>query len=112
MRILRFIFWFALTLAVAAFSARNWSPVTLALWGDLVMDTVLPVPILLAFLLGLLPYLILHRATRWALRRKLHQTERQLTEMRALAPSAEADIASSGTIPPSAAPIAVPPGVS
>ena len=77
------------------------------------MDTVLPLPVAFAFILGLLPYFILHRATRWALRRKLHQAERQITEFKALVTPAESETSSTlGTIPPSAAPIAVPPGVS
>lgn len=112
MSMIRMIFWFAMALVMAAFSLRNWTPVTLNLWGDLVMDTWLPLPVLLAFLLGLLPYFILHRATRWTLRRKLDIAQRQIAELRAILSPVPTDDTPAGTIPPSAAPIAVPPGVS
>ncbi|MFM7028824.1 MAG: LapA family protein [Chakrabartia sp.] len=112
MQFLRSIFWGALAIVLAGFCARNWTPVTVNLWSDLVMDTRLALPVLVAFLLGLLPYFVLHRTTRWALQRKLHQSERQLAELRALITPEKQETSSSGAIPPSAAPIAVPPGVS
>lgn len=112
MQFLRTIFWVAIATLLAAFSVSNWIPVTLRLWGDWLLETYLPVPMLAAFVLGLLPYLILHRATRWSLQRKLTQAERQLAETRALLTPDAQEIAPKGTIPPSAAPIAVPPGVS
>jgi hypothetical protein len=81
--------------------------VPVALWGGLVADTKLPVLLLAAFLLGAVPPLILYRATRWRLRRRLEQTERSLSEARAI----EQGLASpTEPLPPAA--LVVPPSVS
>lgn len=114
MSFLKTLFWLLISAAVALFSVRNWTPITVNLWGGLMLDTVLPVLLILAFLLGLLPALILHRATRWSLRRKLDNAERSLNELRPqVVPSAPAAApAETGALPPVATPIAVPPGVS
>ncbi len=112
MQFLRTIFWVVIAVILVVFSISNWTAVTITLWSGLLLETYLPVPIFAAFLLGLLPYFILHRATKWSLQRKLNHTERQLAETRALMNPAQAEPAPLGTIPPSAAPIAVPPGVS
>jgi lipopolysaccharide assembly protein A len=108
MQFLRTIFWVALAVVAAIFSYNNWIPTTITLWSSLVLDTRLPVLLLAAFLLGLLPYFILHRTTRWSLKRKLETAERALAETRVASSGASAP---KGTIPPGAAPIAVPPGV-
>ena len=49
------------------------------------MRSRLPVLLVVAFLAGLVPMLILHRATRWRLRRKLDVSERSVLELRAAA---------------------------
>lgn len=111
MQFLRTIFWVVMAVLLAVFSVSNWTPVAILLWGGIAVDTYLPLPIFAAFLLGLVPYFILHRATRWSLQRKLNQAERQLAETRALLSPAGSEEASPQAIPPTAAPIAVPPGV-
>jgi lipopolysaccharide assembly protein A len=113
MQFLRTLFWVMIAAAIAIFAYVNWTPVTINLWSGLVLDTRLPVPVIVAFLLGLLPMMILHRATRWSLNRKLTTVQRNLTELRPVAPppTAQAPYETSGTLPPVAAPIAVPPGV-
>ncbi len=78
MRFLASILWILVLAAAGIFIYNNWIPITLRLWNDQVMDTYLPIPMIAAFLLGVLPYFILHRATRWSLRRKLAQAERAL----------------------------------
>jgi lipopolysaccharide assembly protein A len=83
MRFLKTLFWILIAAAIGLFSVRNWTPVTINLWGGLVMDTVLPVVAVVAFLIGLLPALVLHRATRWSMRRKLDSAERSISELRA-----------------------------
>ncbi len=83
MRFLKTLFWIMMAAAIGLFSVRNWTPVTINLWGGLVMDTVLPFVAVVAFLIGLLPTLILHRATRWSLKRKLDSAERSISELRA-----------------------------
>jgi lipopolysaccharide assembly protein A len=86
MRFLKTIFWILVLVAIILFSSRNWTPVTVNLWGGLVLDTVLPVITLAAFLLGLLPAFILHKATRWSLNRKLESAHRSISEMSASTP--------------------------
>jgi lipopolysaccharide assembly protein A len=82
MQFLRTLFWVVLAVIAAVFSLRNWVPVPVNLWGGLVAFVKLPVLVFGAFLVGLIPPLILHRATRWRLRRKLGEAERSLVELR------------------------------
>jgi lipopolysaccharide assembly protein A len=115
MQFLKTLFWVLIAVAGVIFSYNNWLPVSVSLWGGLVLDTKLPVLLIAAFLIGLVPTLLLHRATRWNLRRKLDNAERSLTEIRNAAnPPAPAapPVLEHKTMPPAAAPIAVPPGVS
>lgn len=112
MQFLRTIFWVVIAVLLVVFSINNWTSITINLWSGLLLQTYLPVAIFVAFLLGLVPYFLLHRATKWSLQRKLMQVERQLGEMRALMDPKPTEAPAPGTIPPSAAPIAVPPGVS
>lgn len=107
MQFLKAIFQAIIAVIVAIFAYNNWTDTQIALWGGMVWDTKLPVPIILAFLLGLVPTLLLYRTTRWRLRRRLDSTEKALATIKA-GPSGEP----AQTIPPGAAPIAVPPGVS
>ena len=114
MRFLKTLFWVLVVVAIALFSVRNWTPVTINLWGGLVMDTKLPALLIAAFLLGLVPYFLIHRATRWSMRRKLETAERSVADLRTARVPAPAPPASAipSILPPVAAPIAVPPGVS
>ena len=111
MQFLKTIFWVALAVLLAVFTVSNWTPITITLWSGLILETFLPIPVFLAMLLGFLPYFILHRATRWSLQRRLSQMERQLAETRAVMAPSPTENKETGAIPPSAAPIAVPPGV-
>lgn len=108
MHFLRTAFWVALAVMIVVFSVNNWTPVTVNLWDGLRMDTKLPVLVIGAFLLGCLPLWIYHRAMRWRLRRRLDTVERALSDNRAIASH---DKPSGDTLPPSATPTAVPPGV-
>ncbi len=107
MQFLKTIFWVALAVIVVIFSSNNWIDIKVSLWANMVWQTKLPVPLLMAFLIGLLPTLLLYRTSRWQLRRKLDLTEKALASVQSVhAPT------SSSVMPPAAAPIAVPPGVS
>ena len=106
MQFLKAIFQAFIIVIAAIFAYNNWMPVTVNLWGGVVLDTVLPVLLLIAFLLGLLPTLLLYRTTRWRLRRKLDSTEKALANVQSNTPSPVP-----ANIQPTAAPIAVPPGV-
>ncbi len=71
MQFLKTLFWVLLAVLIALFASRNWSDVTLNLWGDLQADIKAPVLLGLMFLLGWLPTFLLYRARVWARRRRL-----------------------------------------
>ena len=107
MQFLKAIFQTFVAVILAIFAYNNWIPVTVNLWGGIVVDTVLPALLLVAFLLGLLPTFLMYRATRWRLRRQVGSLEKTLANVQTpLAPPPPANVQ------PTAAPIAVPPGVS
>ncbi|ETI64352.1 hypothetical protein C100_07630 [Sphingobium sp. C100] len=78
MQFLRTAFWVVIAVALVFFCMANYVPVTVRLWGDLVMETKLPVLLIGAFLLGALPFWVMARATRWRLKRRLDNTQRAL----------------------------------
>ena len=84
MQFLRTVFWVVLAVVGVIFSFNNWQIVSIRLWGDIIVDTPLPILLFVVFMLGLLPTLILHRATRWNLNRKLEAANRNLSETRAI----------------------------
>jgi lipopolysaccharide assembly protein A len=108
MQFLKTLFWVTLAVIAAVFSLNNWAPITINLWNGLQLDTRLPLLMVCSFLLGLVPMLLLHRTTRWRLRRKLETMERSLADIQAAASPLPP---SSTALPPGAAPMAVPPGV-
>jgi putative membrane protein len=78
MQFLKTLFWVILAVVLVLFANANWhteaSPsgrVIVQLWGGFVAEMRLPVLVILAFLLGFLPTLILHRTRLWALQRRL-----------------------------------------
>lgn len=78
MRMLRTIFWVLVVGVLAAFTAANWQPVEVRIWEGLLLETRLPVLVILAFLLGLVPTWLLYRTTRWRLLRRIANLETQL----------------------------------
>lgn len=70
MAFLRTLLWIALTVIVVVFSVRNWVPVPVNLFGDTIVETKLPMLLLIAFLAGFLPVYIWHRVFRWRQARK------------------------------------------
>ncbi|AYJ87595.1 DUF1049 domain-containing protein [Sphingomonas paeninsulae] len=84
MQFLRTVFWVVIAVLAVIFAFNNWVPVTVHLWSDIEAEWKLPVLLLAVFLLGLLPPWILHRVTRWSLRRKLETANRNLIETRGL----------------------------
>lgn len=79
MSFLRTLFWIVVAVIAALFTFNNWTRVSINLWNGLILDTKLPVLLLIAFLLGLLPTLILWQATRWRLRRRIQSSEPVVT---------------------------------
>jgi putative membrane protein len=76
MNFLRTLFWVVLAVSLAIFANRNWSNVTLNLWGNIQADIKLPFLLLLTFLIGFLPTYLYLRGRVWGLRRKLALAER------------------------------------
>lgn len=85
MNMLRTIIWILLTAILVIFAMANWSPVTVTVWPGQVLDTKLPLLILISFLIGSVPMWIALRTTRWTLNRRLNDSERQLADLRAMA---------------------------
>lgn len=108
MQFLKTLLLVVIAVVIAIFCVSNWSDVTINLWSGLRLDTKLPLLIVIAYLAGLLPAWMWHRATRWSLSRKVDSLERALSQ--AQTPQVPPNVASD-VLPPSAAPIAAPPGV-
>jgi len=102
MQFLRTLFWVVLAVVAVIFAFNNWTQVSVNLWGGLSADAKLPVLLLVAFLIGLLPMFILHRATRWNLKRRLDNAERALAVLRGLdaATSAADGVTPTVVVPP------------
>lgn len=75
MQFLRTLLWVVIAAFVAIIASENWRDVTLDLWGDLQADIKLPVLLLFAFLLGLVPTWLVMRGKIWRLTRRLAQEE-------------------------------------
>jgi len=91
MNFLRTLFWVVLAVSLAIFAGRNWSDVTLSLWGDIQADVKLPFLLLLTFLLGFLPPYFLMRSRLWNMKRKLALAERPLPAVPPATPAADHD---------------------
>ncbi|WP_174275043.1 hypothetical protein [Sphingomonas bacterium] len=65
MNFLRTLFWVVVTVLLVVFSLKNWTTVTITLFGGLQADAKLPLLLLIAFLVGFLPLYVYHRVTRW-----------------------------------------------
>ena len=84
MQFLKTLFWVVLAVAAVIFAMRNWTPVTVNLWGGLLIEAKLPVLVFGAFLVGFLPTFGWHRAARWRFQRRLDSHERALADMRGI----------------------------
>jgi putative membrane protein len=76
MQFLKTLFWVLIAVIVALFASRNWSDVTLNLWGDIQADIKLPVLLLVIFLIGFLPTWLILRTRIWSHRRRIDAMER------------------------------------
>lgn len=89
MQFLKTLFWVLIAVLVSLFARANWTNVTLNLWDDIQADTKLPLLLLVAFLIGLLPTWLIMRARLWRLRRQIDAMERN--RVSSLPPLSEAD---------------------
>lgn len=93
--------WVVLAGLIVLFSATNWTRVTINLWSDLQVETPLPLVVIVAFLAGSLPFWILHKMTRWRMRRRLDSAERALASVKPGYPPPPPPSASDASIQPS-----------
>ena len=75
MQIVRTIVWVLLLAALLVFSAFNWKPVEVKIWEGLLVETKIPALVVIAFLVGLVPMWLLHRASRWNYDRRIASLE-------------------------------------
>jgi putative membrane protein len=71
MQFLKTLFWVVLAVVMVLFARDNWHPVEVKLWAGLVADVKLPLLVLVAWLIGFVPTLIIYRARIWSLKRRL-----------------------------------------
>lgn len=89
MQIVRTIIWVLVLVALLLFSLNNWHGVEVKIWENLVLETKLPVLVLTAFLMGMLPTWLVLRAHRWQAARRITTLERNQI---AVAPAAPATV--------------------
>lgn len=89
MQFLKILFWVVIGGFLAILGWRNWTDVTLNLWGDIQADIKVPVLLGLMFLLGWLPTFLICRARLWRLRQRLGNFERQQSTLRVEPPVAD-----------------------
>jgi len=77
-KILRTIIWVLAAIGFLIFAAYNWQPVELQLWQNLVLETKVPMLVLLAFAAGFVPMWALHRSVVWGLNRRIRTLENSL----------------------------------
>ena len=85
MRTLRTLFWVVITALLVGFIAMNWSTAPVNIWpqdaGYLHFEWPVGIIALVFFLLGLTPMWLLHKITRWTMRRKLDSAERSVSRL-------------------------------
>lgn len=75
MQIVRTIVWVMILFGILTFSFFNWDTVEVNLWENLVLETKIPVLVITAFMLGLLPMWLYHRSVKWSLERRIRSLE-------------------------------------
>lgn len=85
MQFLRTAFWVVAAVAIALFCKANNRALDIKVWGDIIWQTRIWFPIVLAFLLGAVPLWIVCRASRWQHKRRIDSLERALASATAAA---------------------------
>ncbi|WP_394728086.1 DUF1049 domain-containing protein [Altererythrobacter sp. GH1-8] len=98
MQIVRTAVWVVIVAAIMLFSAFNWDPVEVTLWENLVLETKVPVLVIVSFLLGLVPMYLLHRGVKWQLNRRISSLE-TATRNAALARHEPTPVSSTDPVP-------------
>lgn len=71
MTFLKTFLWVILIIGMVIFAVNNWVPVSIKLWGGLLLDTKLPMLVIVSFFAGFLPLWLWHRATHWRMKRRI-----------------------------------------
>lgn len=112
MKAVRWVLFGALLAAFVLFAIPNWRTVPVNL-GTTVLDFNLPILLLLAFVLGWLPTLLMHWTARAAWRRRTAKVDRLLEEAQSVGPrttpAAAAPVVPLSPYPVQAQPTIVPP---
>ncbi|MBU6207545.1 MAG: hypothetical protein KGQ42_07655 [Alphaproteobacteria bacterium] len=98
MGFLKIIFWVVILIVLISFTLMNIkTEVGINVFPTSVgpdYNVRLPTLVFVSFLMGLLPYFLLHHATRWSLNRKLKKTTRELEDQKqAAAARTQAELA-------------------
>ena len=75
MYFLKTLLWVILIITLIIFAVHNWVPVSIKLWGDLLLDTKLPMLVIVSFIVGFLPLWLWHRAQHWRMKRRIMSLE-------------------------------------
>ncbi len=75
MQFLKTLFWVILIVAITVFAINNWVPVSVKLWGGMLLDTKLPMLVIVSLLIGFLPLWLWHRITHWRMKRRINSLE-------------------------------------
>lgn len=75
MQIVRTVIWVLLLVALAIFSYANWIPVSVRIWDNLLLDTMLPAIVVVSFAIGFVPMWLYHRAAKWQFNRRIAALE-------------------------------------
>ncbi len=78
MQVIRTIAWILLVCGIMLFSFYNWRPVEITIWENLVLETKVPVVLVLAFLGGFVPLLAYHLSVSWGMKRRIRNLENSL----------------------------------
>lgn len=78
MAVIRTLAWILLVCGILIFSFYNWRPVEVTIWENLVLETKVPVALVLAFLIGFVPLFAYHLSVKWALKRRIRTLENSL----------------------------------
>jgi uncharacterized integral membrane protein len=89
MQVIRTVVWVVVLIALLVFSINNWTTIDVKIWEGLILETKVPVLVVIAFLLGLLPMWLLAKASKWRLKRQISQLQNAANA--ATAPSLSTD---------------------
>jgi uncharacterized integral membrane protein len=105
MKYVRTVVWVLLLVALVVFSVNNWNPVAVKIWEGLVLETKVPALVVIAFLIGLVPMWLLHRASRWNYERRIVSLENAARAAAVVAPVTPEEPAPAALVPAPSIPV-------